>query len=53
VITILDLAGKELHKVRSALEKTEIDIEGIANGLYLLRVENSKFVKTVRVTLSR
>jgi len=52
-ITIFDFSGKEVYTVKSASMKAEINMQEIADGIYFLRIENSKSIKTLKVILTR
>jgi hypothetical protein len=52
-ITVFDLVGNAVYTVKSTSFKTEIDMQNFANGIYFLKVENSKTVSTIRIVRSK
>jgi hypothetical protein len=52
-ITVFDLVGNAVYTVKSTSLKTEIDMQNFANGIYFLKVENSKTVSTIRIVRSK
>jgi hypothetical protein len=52
-ITVFDLVGNAVYSIKSTSLKTEIDMQNFANGIYFLKVENSKTVSTIRIVRSK
>ncbi len=50
-IQLTDVSGKILKSVRSAENLTKINIEGIAKGIYFIKVTDDKTVTTQRVII--
>jgi hypothetical protein len=48
-ITLFDYTGKEILRTKEAGEETIINTEGIAGGLYFLRVEDVKGIRNFKV----
>jgi hypothetical protein len=52
-ITVFDLAGKEIYKVRATLHETKIDLQGITNGVYFLQIGNENNFKIMKIVLNK
>lgn len=52
-IAISDMAGKQLFSTTAKAEKLIINTSDLANGLYIIRVENNGAYKTQKLVVSR
>ena len=54
-IQLLDISGKSvlIEKVVSADEKNEIHLDGIASGIYLMKVYNNEFTQVQRIVIQK
>ena len=50
-IQLIDVSGKLLKSIASAANLTKINIEGIAKGIYFIKVTDDKIVTTQRVII--
>jgi Secretion system C-terminal sorting domain/SprB repeat len=53
LITIFDLMGKEIYNVRATAHETKIDLQGITNGVYFLRIGNENKFKIMKIVLNK
>ncbi|MCX6296242.1 MAG: ASPIC/UnbV domain-containing protein, partial [Bacteroidetes bacterium] len=52
-ISLFDVLGNVIYSVKSSSLKTEIDMQNFADGIYFLKVANSKTVSTMRIIRSK
>ncbi|HSH67665.1 MAG TPA: T9SS type A sorting domain-containing protein, partial [Bacteroidia bacterium] len=52
-VELMDLQGRQvvISTMVNANEKTEINTEGLASGMYLLKVSNESFISTQRIVI--
>ena len=48
-IAVFDMFGKQLMTGKVASERTELDLSGLASGIYIIRIANADAVSTIKV----
>ena len=48
-ISIYNIMGQEVQKVSSAMGSVEIDMSGLSNGLYFVKMQNGKNIRTEKI----
>lgn len=49
-VQIIDLSGKVVHKMNITADGTDIDMNSIANGIYLLKYTDATHTKTIKIS---
>ncbi|MEI8086717.1 MAG: T9SS type A sorting domain-containing protein, partial [Paludibacter sp.] len=52
IVSIIDISGKTIQKIKCAERITKLDVSTFANGLYLIKIENNQISKTQKISIN-
>ena len=53
IIDIYSIAGQKVHTVSSAMGSTEIDMSKLSNGIYIVKMQSGKNIRTEKIQVLR